>query len=133
MGKLHVFRLTRGMDLLNEIKSFCQHENIMAGTVLSSVGCVYRARIRDASGVDINEINDNMEIISLDGTVSKNRCHLHIAFSKNDLSVIGGHLCEGCLINTTCEIVIMEFDGYEFSKEFDGNTGYDELVVYYHK
>ncbi len=46
-----------------------------------------------------------------------------------DLSVIGGHLVKGCIINTTCEIVIGELIGYEYDVEFDEETGYDELIM----
>ena len=90
--KPHAFRLTKGMDLFGEIKSFCERNNILAGTVLSSVGCVDQARIRCADGKTVIELSEPLEIISLNGTVSKNRCHLHASFSKVDLSVIGGHL-----------------------------------------
>jgi len=127
--KMHIFRLTKGNDLLNSIKSFCEQNNILAGTILSSVGCVYHAKIRDAGGKAIIEINEPLEIISLNGTVSKHRCHLHISFAKTDLSVVGGHLVEGCLINTTCEIILLELDDYKFSKEFDKATGYNELKI----
>lgn len=127
--KTHVFRLTKNMDLLHSLKKYCEESNIAAGTIASSVGCVHKATIRNAGGVEIIELNEDLEIISLNGTISKNRCHLHAAFAKKDLSVIGGHLCEGCLVNTTCELVLLELDDYTFMEEFDQNTGYDELKI----
>ena len=125
---LHSLRLRRGTDLMRAIKDLCREKHIAAGVVLSAVGCISRGRIRDASGVTIREITDHCEIVSLNGTVSENRCHLHIALSKEVLTTIGGHLCEGCIINTTCELVIAELPGTAIEKEFDGETGYDELV-----
>ena len=125
---LHSLRLRRGTDLFRAIKDLCREKHIAAGVVLSAVGCISRGRIRDASGVTIREISDHCEIVSLNGTVSENRCHLHIALSKEDLSTIGGHLCEGCLINTTCELVVAELPGTAIEKEFDEETGYDELI-----
>ena len=127
--KPHAFRLTKGMDLLKSIKEYCAEHNIRAGIVLSGVGCVYRAKIRDAGGVEINEIDEDLEIVSICGTVSKNRCHLHVSFSKRDLSVVGGHLVEGCMVNTTCEVVLLEIENYIFEKEHDKSTGYDELKI----
>ncbi len=121
-------RLRRGDDLMAEIKKLCREQDIPAGIVLSAVGCVSRARLRDASGVNIREIDQHMEIVSLNGTVSAARCHLHIALSAEDLSTIGGHLVEGCIINTTCELVIGILDGMKFSAEQDEETGYDEIV-----
>ena len=121
-------RLRRSDDLLVQIKNICREHNIPAGVILSGVGCVSRARLRDASGVNIRSIDRHMEIVSLTGTVSAARCHLHIALSCEDLSTIGGHLTEGCIINTTCELVIGILDGTEYAAEHDHETGYDEIV-----
>lgn len=127
--KTYAVRLTRGMDLLKSIKEYCIEHHLRAGIVLSGVGCVLKARVRDASGISIVEIDEHMEIVSLTGTISEKRCHLHISFAKEDLSVIGGHLVEGCVINTTCELVIGEMENYSYDVEFDDETGYEELVI----
>ena len=121
-------RLHRGDDLLLSIKKLCHDEHIKAGVILSSVGCILSGRVRDASGVNIQCINEHCEILSLNGTVSEARCHLHIALSKEDLSAVGGHLVEGCIINTTCELVIGILDDWSIGSEFDTETGYDELI-----
>ena len=96
--------------------------------VFSALGCVTEAKVRDASGVNIQSIGEHCEIVSLNGTVSEQRCHLHIALSREDLSTLGGHLCPGCIVNTTCELVIAELPGVRFGVEQDGETGYDELI-----
>ena len=126
--KTHCIRLHRGDDLINSIKALCAEKDIKAGVVLSAVGCISQGRVRDASGVTIRDIADHCEIVSLNGTVSKTRCHLHIALSKEDLSTIGGHLYPGCIINTTCELVIAELPGVVYGVEEDPETGYDELI-----
>ncbi len=126
--KIHSVRLHRGDDLLKSIKELAAQKEIKAGVVLSAVGCVLEARLRDASGVTIRDINEHCEIVSLNGTVSSLRCHLHLALSKEDLSTIGGHMTEGCIINTTCELVIAELPGQQIGVEFDEETGYDELI-----
>ena len=125
---VHCIRLKRGEDLMESIKSFCKMKNIRAGVILSGVGCISRGRIRDASGVNIREISEHCEIVSLNGTASARRCHIHIALSKEDLTTIGGHLCAGCIVNTTCELVIGELPGIEFDVEADVETGYNELI-----
>ena len=126
--KYYCLRLHRGEDLLNSIQQLCIEKNIACGTVLSGVGCISKGKVRDASGITIREINEDCEIVSLNGTVSAKRCHLHIALSKEDLSVIGGHLCEGCIINTTCELIIAEIPNIIIDVEDDPETGYDELI-----
>ena len=124
----HCIRLKRGEDLLESIKALCEERKITAGVVLSGVGCISSGRVRDASGVNIREILEHCEIVSLSGTVSSKRCHIHIALSKEDLTTIGGHLCAGCIINTTCELVIAELPGIAIDSEFDTETGYNELI-----
>ena len=124
----HCIRLKRGEDLLDSIKQLCKEKDIKAGVVLSGVGCISSGRVRDASGVRIREIAEHCEIVSLNGTVSAVRCHIHIALSKEDLTTIGGHLCSGCIVNTTCELVIAELPGVTFDEEADAETGYDELI-----
>ena len=127
-GTYHCIRLRRGDDLMLSIKELCREKHIAAGVVLSAVGCISQGRVRDASGVTIRDIQDHCEIVSLNGTVSEARCHLHIALSKEDLSTIGGHLCPCYIINTTCELVIGELPEVKFGVEEDTETGYDELV-----
>lgn len=121
-------RLHRGDDLLASIRTIAQTEKIDAGVVLSGVGCVSRARVRDASGVNVRELNRHFEIVSLNGTVSQTRCHLHIALSDESLATVGGHLLDGCIINTTCELIIGVLDGVRFDTEQDAQTGYDEII-----
>lgn len=121
-------RLHRGDDLLEEIKRLAWEEKIEAAVALSAVGCVSCARVRDASGVNVREIEEPCEIVSLNGTVSAARCHLHIALAKEDLSTVGGHLMPGCIVNTTCELVLADLDGWRFGVEADEATGYDEIV-----
>ena len=127
--KTHVFRLRRGSDLLKALQEYGRTRRIAAGTVVSGVGCVTRARVRDASGVTVRELNEPLEIVSLMGTLSAARTHLHIALAREDLTVLGGHLMEGCIVNTTAEVVLLELDGVRFGAERDGETGYDELAI----
>ena len=121
-------RLHRGADLLLSIKAICRENHIAAGVILSGVGCLTRAVLRDADGVTVRTVEEHCEILSLMGTVSEERCHLHIALSRQGLGAFGGHLKEGCLINTTCELVIGVLDGWRYGVEQDGETGYDEIV-----
>lgn len=127
--KTHAFRLKKGEDLLLSIRAYAAKHDIRAAAIVSGVGCVTRAVIRDASGVTTHELSGRYEIVSITGTVSAARTHLHIALAGEDMQVLGGHLCEGTLVNTTCEVVLLELDGVTFSKEFDPQTGYNELKI----
>lgn len=125
----HCFRLKRGDDLYESIRRYVEDHHIAAGAVLSAVGCVYRGEVRDASGVTVRSGEEDVEIVSLMGTVSEYGCHLHVSFAREDLSAFGGHLRPGCLVNTTAEIVLQELEGFSFTREPDFDTGYDELVI----
>lgn len=127
--KQHAFRLHRGDDLYESIHTYCKQQHILAGYAAACVGCLSEARIRSADGKTIHKLEERMEIVSLTGTVSEKRCHLHVSLGRENLSVIGGHLTPGCVINTTAEIVLCEISDLSFSKEFDPETGYNELVI----
>lgn len=125
----HCFRLHRGQDLYEEIESYVRTHHIAAGAVVSGVGCVSRWRLRDATGVRVRSGEEDVEIVSLMGTMSEHGCHLHASFSREDLSAFGGHLLPGCIVNTTAEIVLAEVPDRVFTRAPDSETGYDELVI----
>lgn len=127
--KTHVFRLHPGNDLRRSIEDYAKEHALQAAVVLSCVGSLRHTRLRDASGVNIQEVVEDCEIVSVTGTVSAERLHLHISLSREDLSVFGGHLTEGCLIKTTAEVVLLELDGLRFGKVYDEDTGYHELAI----
>lgn len=127
--RTHAFRLHRGDDLLESLRAYASAHDVRAAAIVSGVGCVTRAVIRDASGATIHELSGRYEIVSMTGTVSCERTHLHIALAGEDMRVIGGHLCAGTMVNTTCEVVLLELPGVAFSKEFDPETGYNELKI----
>lgn len=66
----HCFRLRRGQDLYEEIEAYVKAHHIAAGAVVSGVGCVSRWRLRDATGVRVRSGEEDVEIVSLMGTVS---------------------------------------------------------------
>lgn len=120
------FRLQKGDDLKACIEEKCKDLN--TAIVLSGVGCVYHAHIRLAKATDYLDSDEDYEIVSLNGTISNGQAHIHIALSDEKGNVIGGHLMEGCLINTTCEIVLGILQEYDSIREYDEKTGYDEIV-----
>lgn len=129
--KAKAIRLEDGQDLLNEVNNLVNENNITAGVILSAVGSLKYSNIRvpiiDGCIKYINPIN--LEIDNLHGTVSSNGCHLHISVSDMTGSVLGGHLMEGCIIRTTCELVIGILDDVSFDRKFDESTGFKELTI----
>jgi len=123
------FRLKESDDLKTEIERHVFEAGYTSGCILSGVGCVKKINIRLAKAVNCLEKEQDYEIISLTGTISKDGSHIHIGLADELGNAIGGHLKVGTIINTTCEIVIGIMEEYEFSRVFDVNTGYDELTI----
>jgi len=125
----HAFRLTRGKDLKKEIITYCQKENIKAGVIISAVGCISHLHIRLAEAKNYIDKEECYEIVSITGTVSSTDVHIHISASDNLGKTVGGHLKDGTIVDTTCEIVIYELTDHVFDRELDKETGYDELLI----
>lgn len=131
--KVHVFRLTYGMDLKNELKQFAKVKNITAGIILTAVGALTKASIRMAGATsdyqEINTYNEDFEVVSLVGTLSPYDSHIHVCLSDKKGKTIGGHIKEGCIIGVTMEIAIGELENMIFMRKPDSRTGFNELTV----
>ena len=122
-------RLTRGCDLYLSLKEVAKRHSLSAGAVVSLVGCVSELSLRLAGGKDFLYNKNHYEIVSATGTISEDRIHVHAAFSDIHGNTVGGHLKEGTIVDTTCEVVILPLAGYHFSKIYDETTGYNELLI----
>ncbi|ASG09320.1 DNA-binding protein [Vibrio anguillarum] len=129
MIKVTVSRLIKGNDLKQSIAALIKQENIQAGNIASCVGCLSEMRIRLADGSSELHLVDAFEIVSLIGTLTASHQHLHIAVADKTGKVIGGHLLDGCLVNTTAELILHSYPDLVFEREFDNQTGYSELVA----
>lgn len=124
----HCFRLIKGNDLKKEIEDYVI-KNKISGVILCSVGCLSKLTIRLADGESILEKEGMFEIVSITGTLSLDGVHIHISVSDENGNTIGGHLKDGCIVNTTAEVVLHSFNDVQFSREYDEGTGYCELVI----
>lgn len=126
---MYIFRLHRGDDLKQSILEFCRMNNINSGIIACAVGCCSKVKFRLAGAESFYEDEKDYEIVSIMGTISKDGVHIHISFADDTGKVVGGHLTEGCIINTTCEVSIIKSDKYKLSREYDEETCYKELVI----
>ena len=126
---MYIFRLHRGDDLKQSILEFCRMNNINSGIIACAVGCCSKVRFRLAGAESFYEDERDYEIVSIMGTISKDGVHIHISFADDTGKVVGGHLSDGCIINTTCEVSIIKSDKYKLSREYDEETCYKELVI----
>lgn len=126
--KTYALRLTPEDDLKAELKKFVKDKNLQAGFILSCVGSLKHAKLRMADE-SIKEFSEKYEIVSLTGTLCQDGCHLHLSISDNNSNTFGGHMKDNCIVHTTAEIVIGESNEFTFSREFDKETEFKELIV----
>ncbi|MEZ8100364.1 PPC domain-containing DNA-binding protein [Vibrio bivalvicida] len=122
-------RLTKGDDLKHSIQDLVTKHSISAGTIASCVGCFTHFHIRLAGATDTLELSEPLEIVSIMGTLTPNHQHIHISVARQNGEVVGGHLLEGCLIDTTAELIIHQYHKLSFSREVDPQTRYTELTI----
>jgi uncharacterized protein len=103
--RAHAFRLTPGSDLRAELQRLTEEHALRAGCIVSCVGSLSRAHLRMPGAIGEAEVFttlvEPMEIVSLTGTLCPDGPHVHISLSRRDGSCIGGHLAQGCVVNTT--------------------------------
>ncbi|ADZ08542.1 protein of unknown function DUF296 [Methanobacterium lacus] len=120
-----VSRLLPGDDLKTSLENISDSIEFNSGVIVSVVGSLTRTHLRMSNGTK-KLFEGFFEIVSVEGTISADGVHIHMAVAAEDGSVFGGHLLEGCIIHTTAEVCIIEAEK-EFKRVFDQNTGYREL------
>ncbi len=127
--KSHALRLTDAVDLKESIVDYVKKNSIQAGYIATCVGGLSEARIRMPGARDYKQLSEDLEIVSVVGTLSPDGCHIHMSVSDKEGNVIGGHLATGCRVRLTAEVVMIEDSHHRFSREWDRSTGYQELVI----
>lgn len=128
--KPYLIRLNPNQDIKQELIQFSVNNNIKVGSIVSAVGSVSQINVRIADGKTVVKDRENREVFALSGTLIRNQIHVHIAAINTKMEVFGGHLMDGCLVHTTMEITILDMsDTINAIREYDENTGYDELFV----
>ncbi len=126
-------RLTPGQDLRATLEAAVLAQNCRAAFVLSGIGSLSTAGIRLAGAAQPTRLTESMEILTLSGTVAaggdKTGSHMHMAISTANGQVLGGHVAPGCIVLTTAEVLLALLPDWQFTREPDSLTGYDELVI----
>ena len=125
--KEFAIRLKENEDITNAIEKICKDNNFNTVVVLSSVGSIKHLHIRLAMAKGFMDVQKDFEILSLNGTVSNGKSHLHICVSDDKGTCLGGHLVQGTIVNTTCELVLGILEEYESERTYDNNTSFGEI------
>lgn len=126
---VHALRLTPATDLRLALEELARQHQWPAAVVLSCVGSLSQAQLRLADASEGTPFQGPFEIVSLEGTLSSDGPHLHLALADRQGQVIGGHVLAGCLVYTTAEMVIGVLPELRFARPLDAETGYRELLV----
>lgn len=109
-------RIDRGEDLLKNIRKAIEDTKLDTGIVISGVGSLLKARIHMVASNDFPPRDDfldfegPLEIVSLQGIIANGEPHLHISIVNRDFKSFSGHLEEGCLILSICEVAILKVE-----------------------
>lgn len=129
--QVHVLRLLPGDDLRVSLESafasISKEHGIEAACIMSAVGSLARAVLRYADKPAGTDINASLELLMLSGTLSANGAHVHASVADEHGEVKGGHLMPGCIVRTTVEVVIALLPGWQFRRELDAATGFNQL------
>ncbi|MFN3566811.1 MAG: PPC domain-containing DNA-binding protein, partial [Burkholderiaceae bacterium] len=126
---LRPVRLAPGADLRRAVENLAAQLPQGCGFVVVGIGSLSGALLRMAGEPTARPIEGPLEIIALAGSVCPDGAHLHMAVADARGEVVGGHVCHGCIVRTTAEVLIAELPGYRLGREFDPRTGFRELVV----
>lgn len=102
---VHLVRLPRGGDLLEDLTAFCRDRAINYG-VINGIGVTSRTMLgyfdRATKGYREFVFEDDVEITSLTGNVSlkegRPMVHAHMTIADGDGRAFGGHVLPGCTV-----------------------------------
>ena len=129
-GRLLVFKLERGADLLLSISAAAGEAGVGSG-FLMCIGGLSKARLGFYVGsgqYKALEIEGPLELVACVGNIALGPSgelviHAHACVADEKGQAYGGHLLEGCRVDPTGELVIVELSGAELRREVDEETG----------
>lgn len=97
--------LEPGADVRRSLEWLAQ-EHQASGFVLSVVGNLSQAAFQCPGKSSPTVLEGELEIITLQGTLSPRGVHLHLSFSDSDCQVWGGHLEPGTLVLKGADLLV---------------------------
>lgn len=126
-GRAFIGKFDHNSEAVSELKKFLDNKKISSG-IFTIIGAVKNAKIvfYDQNKTEYLEKNfkEPLEIVSCSGNIAKKDnqtiIHAHIALSRKDGSMIGGHLIEMGIF--AGEFYIREFKN-KINRKYDEITG----------
>jgi hypothetical protein len=121
---MQALRLNPGDDLRGALQALS-----LTGFVVAGIGSLVRADLRFAGEPGPTRLEGPLEILTLSGSLTPDGAHLHASVSDASGRVFGGHVCAGCEVRTTAELLVAPLQAGSMSRAFDPATGFTELVI----
>ena len=121
---MEALRLQPGDDLRSALEARGR-----TGFVIAGIGSLSQAQLRLAGEPHPTCIDGPLEILTLSGSLTPDGAHLHASVADRSGRVLGGHVCTGCEVRTTAELLIAPLPAGSLARAVDAATGYPELVV----
>lgn len=127
-GRVFLFSIQKGEDLLQAVQYFCHHHQVRCG-LIAAIGAVEKATfgVYDQKAKKYAKINidKELEVLSLSGNVSlfddKPMVHAHITLGDMEGKAYGGHLMAGTRV-FSLEVFIQELTGDLKVRKLEKNT-----------
>ena len=122
-------RLEPGEDLRGRLEALTRERGWGAAFVIAGIGSLCVAALRLADEREPCVVEGPFELLTLAGSLSPDGAHLHASLADARGAVSGGHVCAGCIVRTTVELLVERLDRQRFERRADPRTGYPELVI----
>lgn len=126
---LFPLRLQPGEDLRRALVDAVNQHGAGSAFLVSGIGSLVDGRLRFSGAPGETLLDGPLEILAMSGSVTPGGAHVHLSVSDKHGKVTGGHLCFGNIVLTTVEALLVFLPGWELSRAFDPQTGFDELVI----
>ncbi|MFC1552172.1 PPC domain-containing DNA-binding protein [Candidatus Latescibacterota bacterium] len=118
LGRIVILSFDRGEKLREGIRDKMAEVGIKNAVIVSAIGTFEKARFHRIKNVnqypedEIIEIDDAMELSSVDGIIADGEPHFHMTFQDMDRAY-SAHLEDGSIVCYLAEIVLAEIKGVE--------------------
>ena len=113
-----IISLGPGDKLIKSLKYISQSLGFNTASIVCGIGS-FSSVVYQYGGVDF-KLKQNLEILSISGTIVDGMPHIHVTMIDFDGNVTGGHLYEGT-IYTIGEITLQKTNLNLFRKQRDGS------------
>ncbi len=128
-GDTYIMRLARGEKLMETLASFLSDKGIKGGR-LQAIGAVHDLTIGyyhvESKTYSWKTIAEDVEVVSLLGTISETGLHAHGVFSDETFRAWGGHVKEAT-VSGTLELFLREHQ--KLRRKPDAATGLNLLEI----